>query len=94
MVPYKWANIYMSPRPNLQWAATRLLAPSCSASGCERSWSVENWIHSKKRNWLGQLTVERLVRCHTNLLLGGVLNDCKAHVLPWDMEMVPEEPEE
>jgi len=69
MAPYKWAKVYLSSWPHLQWAAVRLLALTCSASGCERSWSVEDWIHSKKRNRLGQLTVERLVRCHTNLLL-------------------------
>lgn len=94
MAPYKWARVYMSAWPSLQWAAIRLLALSCSASGCERSWSVEDWIHSKKRNRLGQLTVERLVRCHTNLLLRDVFEECETHVLAWDIDMVPEEPEE
>lgn len=87
MAPYKWARVYMSQWPHLQWVAIRLLALSCScsASGCERSWSVEDWIHSKKRNRLGQRTVERLVRCHTNLLLRGVFEECESHVLPWDL---------
>jgi hypothetical protein len=93
MAPYKWARVYMSAWPHLQWAAIRVLALSCSTSGCERSWSVEDWIHSKKRNRLGQLTVERLVRCHTNLLLHDALEACEACVLSWDIEMVPEEPE-
>eukprot|EP00967_Tisochrysis_lutea_P159069 scaffold327967_cov70-Tisochrysis_lutea.AAC.1 len=69
MAPYKWAKVYLHPWPALQWAVSRLLAMDCSASGCEHSWSVEGWIHSKKRNRMGQRTVERLVRCHTNLLL-------------------------
>lgn len=94
MASYKWANIYLSPFPHLQWAACRLLALSCSASACERSWSVEDWIHSKKRNRLGQTTVERLVRCHTNLLLQESLEDWHSHVLPWELEMVTEEPED
>lgn len=94
MAPYKWANVYLADWPHLQWAARRLLALSCSASGCERSWSVEDWMHSKKRNRLGQTTVERLVRCHTNLLLQDMVADWECLVLPWDVEMVPEEPEE
>eukprot|EP00967_Tisochrysis_lutea_P046555 scaffold56570_cov34-Tisochrysis_lutea.AAC.1 len=60
----------------------------CSASGCEHSWflvswSVEGWIHSKKRNRLGQKTVERLVRAHTNLLLDESLAEWEASTLPW-----------
>eukprot|EP00962_Isochrysis_galbana_P006733 scaffold1813_cov129-Isochrysis_galbana.AAC.6 len=35
------------------------------------SWSVEGWIHSKKRNRLGQKTVEQLVRSHTNQSAAG-----------------------
>lgn len=94
MASYKWANVYLANWPHLQWAARRLLALTCSASGCERSWSVEDWIHSKKRNRLGQTTVERLVRCHTNLLLEDLLRDWESNVLPWELEMVVDEPEE
>jgi len=94
MASYKWANIYMAPWPHLRWAAMRLLALSCSASGCERSWSVEDWIHSKKRNRLGHRTVERLVRAHTNLVLQQVMTDWESCVLPWDLEMIPDEPED
>ena len=66
---------------------------ACSASACEHSWSIEGWIHSKKRNRLGQKNVERLVRAHTNLILEAVLEDWEANVLPWEVEMVVEEPE-
>mmetsp|Transcript_13081 Transcript_13081/g.37400 ORF Transcript_13081/g.37400 Transcript_13081/m.37400 type:complete len:409 (-) Transcript_13081:33-1259(-) len=94
MASYKWANVYLAPWPHLQWAARRLLALTCSASGCERSWSVEDWIHSKKRNRLGQVTVERLVRSHTNLLLEDLLHDWESHILPWELDMVTEDPED
>ena len=72
----------------------RLVAMNCSASGCESSWSVEAWIHSKKRNRLGQLTVERLVRAHTNLLLEDLLEDWESALLPWELEMIVDEPED
>ena len=94
MPSYKWARIYLCRWPDLCWAAMRLLAMSCSASGCETSWSVEGWIHSKKRNRLGQLTVERLVRAHTNLLLEEVLEDWESVLLPWEQEMIVDEPDE
>jgi hypothetical protein len=84
----------MAPWPNVFWAAKRLVAMTCSASGCEDSWSVEAWIHPKKQNRLGQKTVERLVRAHTNLLLEDVLENWESHVLPWKIEMVLEEPED
>ena len=38
--------------------------------------------------------MERLVRAHTNLLLDLALDKFVAKVLPWECEMVIEEPEE
>ena len=55
---------------------------------------MEGWFHSKKRNKLGQKTVERLVRAHTNLLLESSLEEWSASVLPWELEMVPEDPDD
>lgn len=81
MVSYKWAEVFMAPWPALRFAAMRLLALACSASGFEHSWSVEGWIHSKKRNRLGQKTVERLLRTHTNLLISGQLEEWQDAVL-------------
>eukprot|EP00967_Tisochrysis_lutea_P125747 scaffold211761_cov21-Tisochrysis_lutea.AAC.1 len=73
----------------------RLLSLSCSASSCEHSWSIEGWIHSKKRNRLGQATVDRLIRCHTNIILESNLDDEEQAVtLPWEEEMEVDEPEE
>jgi hypothetical protein len=60
---YQRANTYLRAWPHLKHVATRLLSLSCSASGCEHSWSIEGRIHSKKRNRLGQPTVKRLVPC-------------------------------
>mmetsp|Transcript_10515 Transcript_10515/g.32359 ORF Transcript_10515/g.32359 Transcript_10515/m.32359 type:complete len:96 (+) Transcript_10515:1086-1373(+) len=94
MAAYKWTQVYMSPWPHLSWAATRLVSMTCSASGCEHAWSVEGWIHSKKRNRMGQTTVDRLVRTHTNLLLESKLQDWTCAVLPWDLDMIIEEPDD
>jgi hypothetical protein len=53
--------------------------------------SIEGWIHSKRRNRLGQDFVERLVRTHTNLQLEHRLEFYEAGMLPWDIEMTVEE---
>ena len=92
--PWEWVRTYLYPWPDLCWALMRLAALQCSASACEHSWSVEGWVHSKKHNRLGQKNGERLVRAHTNLILEAVLEDWEAHVLPWDIELVIEEPDE
>ncbi len=44
----------------------------CSASACEHCWSIQRWIHSKRRNTVHQKLVEKLVRAHTKLVLGRV----------------------
>ena len=65
---------------------------SCSTSACESSWSIEGWIHSKRRNRLGQQLVERRVHNHTNLKFEQRLEIYESGVLPWDIEMTVEEP--
>ena len=94
MPPHRWASMYLAKWPALRYAVMRISSLACSASGCEHSWSVEGWIHSKKRNRLSQTNVERLLRAHTNLVLFSQWKDWEAKVLPWDIEMIPEEPEE
>ena len=42
----------------------------------------------------GGVRNKRLVRTHTNLILEAVLQDWRLHVLPWEHEMVFDEPEE
>ena len=42
----------------------------------------------------GQTLVERLVRAHTNILLEKKLDEWIAEVLPWELDMLIEEPNE
>jgi hypothetical protein len=53
----------------LQRFAIRLLSQPCSASGCERNWSVFERIHTKKRNRLEQKRLNDLVFVQYNLRL-------------------------
>jgi hypothetical protein len=53
--------------------------------------SNPGWIHSKKRNRLSQLNVNRLLRAHTNLILLAQMEDWESKVLPWDIEMIIDE---
>lgn len=76
----------------LAWFAQKVLCIVCSASACEHCWSIEGWIHSKRRNRLGQDLVEKLVRAHTNIVLREKLQDPFENLLPWDIELVIEEP--
>ena len=72
---WQWAQTFLYPFPHLRWAATRLLALRASASDCERSCSTQGWIHSKNRNRMQPLLVERLLRAHTNMKLEDELED-------------------
>ena len=54
-------------------------------------WSIQGWIHSKRRNRLGQDLVERLVSTHTNLQLEHHLELYEDGMIPWDIEMTVEE---
>ena len=94
MPAFEWARTYLIYWPCIKYAACRLPSLACSASACEHSWSIEGWVHSKKRNRLGQSFVECLVRTHTNLLLESKLDLWLAKVMPWEIEMVILEPEE
>ncbi|XP_058761846.1 uncharacterized protein LOC131635252 [Vicia villosa] len=50
VLPDQWWDTYGTEAPNLQKLAIRILSQTCSASGCERNWSVFEHIHSKNRN--------------------------------------------
>ncbi|GJY41375.1 hydroxyproline-rich glycoprotein family protein [Tanacetum coccineum] len=52
--PADWWVAYGSSAPNLQKFAIHVLSLTCSATGCERNWSVFQHIHTKKRNRLAQ----------------------------------------
>jgi hypothetical protein len=53
----------------LQKFAVRVLSQTCSASGCERNWSVFEQIHTKKRNCLEQKWLNDLIFVQYNLRL-------------------------
>ncbi|KAK6142016.1 hypothetical protein DH2020_016197 [Rehmannia glutinosa] len=59
--PADWWSTYGSSAPNLQKFAIKVLNLICSASGCERNWSIFEHIHSKKRNRLAQKRLNDLV---------------------------------
>ena len=62
-------------------------------SSCEYSWSIEGWIHSKRRDRLSQELVERILHVHTNLVLRESLDASLHHLLPWDIQLVIDESE-
>ena len=72
----------------LAWFAYKVCGVMCSASACEHCWSIEGWIHSKRRNRLHQTLVEKLGRGHTNLVLRESLDDALHHLLPRDIELI------
>ncbi|XP_058746999.1 uncharacterized protein LOC131619985 [Vicia villosa] len=65
----QWWDTYRTEAPNLQKLAIRILSQTCSASGCERNWSVFEHIHSKKRNRLEHQKLNDLVCVRYNLRL-------------------------
>ncbi|XP_031392355.1 uncharacterized protein LOC116204424 [Punica granatum] len=69
MAPDEWWMWYGSRAPNLQKLAIRVLSQTCSASGCERNWSLFEHVHSKKRNRLEHQRLNDLVYVHYNLKL-------------------------
>ena len=75
---------------DLAWFVYKVSGVMCSASACENCWSIEGWI--QRRNRLHQTLVEKLVRAHTNLVMRESLDDALHHLLPWDMELIIDEP--
>ncbi|GLJ14983.1 hypothetical protein SUGI_0244610 [Cryptomeria japonica] len=67
--PDLWWEDYGATTPNLQKLAIRILSQPCSASGCERNWSVFENIHTKKRNRLTQQRLNDLVYVRYNIRL-------------------------
>ena len=69
LISDRWWQMFGATTPNLQKIAIHILSQPSSASGCERSWSMFEYIHLKRRN---RLTVQRLndlVFVHYNLRL-------------------------
>ena len=65
----QWWEAFGGQCPQLQKFAIRILSQTCSASGCERNWSVFERIHTKKRNRLEQKRLNDLVFVQYNLRL-------------------------
>ncbi|CAN1121273.1 hypothetical protein LINPERPRIM_LOCUS2097 [Linum perenne] len=59
--PADWWSSFGDDVPELQKFAIRILSLTCSASGCERNWSVFERVHSKKRNRLLQKKMNDIV---------------------------------
>ncbi|CAN1216709.1 hypothetical protein LINPERPRIM_LOCUS738 [Linum perenne] len=59
--PADWWSSFGDDVPELQKFAVRILSLTCSASGCERNWSVFERVHSKKRNCLLQKKMNDIV---------------------------------
>jgi hypothetical protein len=64
-----WWQQFGSQCHELQKFAVRILSQTCSASGCERNWSVFEHIHTKKRNRLEQKRLNDMVFVQYNLRL-------------------------
>lgn len=64
-----WWESYGEECKELQKLAIRVLSLTCSATGCERNWSVFDHVHSKKRNRLEQHRLNVLVFVKYNIQL-------------------------
>ena len=67
--PYIWWRSYGIDTPLLQRFAITVLSQTCSASPCERNWSVFDNLHLKKRNRLLQQKLNDLVFIQYNTRL-------------------------
>ncbi|XP_010496007.1 PREDICTED: uncharacterized protein LOC104773140 [Camelina sativa] len=59
--PVEWWSTYGTSVPNLQRMAKRILSLTTSSSGCGRSWSSFEGIHTKKRNRFDTSRLNNLV---------------------------------
>ena len=78
---------------NLAWFAKKLCSVMTSASACDHMWSIEGWIHNKRRYRLAQPNVERAVRAHGNLVLRKAMLLSKQQKVTWDSQTRISEPE-
>ena len=61
-----WSKVGGEALPKI---AKRVPALTCSASSCERSWTMYSFVHNKSRNRLGTKKAEDLVYIYTNTRL-------------------------
>ncbi|XP_042957477.1 uncharacterized protein LOC122292959 isoform X2 [Carya illinoinensis] len=69
LAPATWWSLYAADYPDLQRLAVRILSQTCNISRCERSWSMFERIHLKKRNRLEHQRLNDLIFVHYNLRL-------------------------
>ena len=63
---HKWWDAMGGGAKALQTIARRIFAQVCSASACERNWSMYSFVHNKVRNRLKHSHAEDLVYIYTN----------------------------
>ncbi len=64
LLPHQWWHrVGGASLPKL---AQRVLSLACSASSCERNWSMYSFVHNKSRNRLGVKKAEELVYIYSN----------------------------
>jgi hypothetical protein len=78
---------------NLGWFPKKLCSVMTSASACEHMWSIEGWIHNKRRNRLAQPNVEKAVRAHGNLVLRKAMLLSRQQKVAWDSQTRISEPD-
>src|SRR5436190_1308342 len=64
-----WSIIAREHAPNLTRLAIRILSQTVSSSNCERNWTTFSLIHTKTRNRLTMVRLEKLVFVHYNMRL-------------------------
>ncbi|KAF3777422.1 hypothetical protein EJ110_NYTH45857 [Nymphaea thermarum] len=64
-----WWDRFGLDFPELTKLVIRILSQTCSATGCERNWSVFQHIHSKKKNRLEHKRLNDLVYVRYNMKL-------------------------
>jgi hypothetical protein len=87
-----WIKTFFKLWTELMCLVLKVVFLPCSVSPFEHRWSIEDSIHTKRRNRLGQELVERLVHTHTNLKFEQCLELYETGMFPWDLEMTVEEP--
>ncbi|KAL6584924.1 hypothetical protein OROMI_004213 [Orobanche minor] len=68
-LPGLWWESYGEECKELQELAIKVLSLTCSATGCERNWSIFDLVHSERRNRLEQQRLNALVFVKYNIQL-------------------------
>ncbi|GAU29429.1 hypothetical protein TSUD_149990 [Trifolium subterraneum] len=89
--PTQWWESYGNKHKELQWFALRVLSLTCNSSGCERNWSAFERVHTKKRNRLKQVTMNKVVFVMVNSKLGK--NKTKRKSTSYEIEEINSEDE-